>query len=217
MSLSEIVREESRFIHLAILAAAGRAEVDLVALNRQFLVKKTIQKERQESRKLEDRELEKVLIKETKLKEKESSKHKKSSNSDKEELDDLKAEIPEAGPEVTYSFNGELLQQTYGAFSLDIEKMWYGSSNKFPPHFHSEDEYWTSVRKKEDSSEMLSSEQAEKLFTKIQYEAAANSIGQVSFEDRRKFDFWIKFNSAQFKMFETLYAFTSEVNYAPPR
>jgi len=216
MSLSEIVREESRFIHLAILAAAGRTEVSLLDLNQQFL--RTKFQPKIEHRKAEEWELEKVLIKETKLKEKaEEPKPQKTSKDNSEGLDDLKLSEPEHKPEVTYSFNGEMLQQTYGAFSLDIEKMWYGSSNKFPPQFHSEDEYWTSVRKKEESSEMLSPVEAEKLFTKIQYEAAEHSIGQVSFEDKRKFDFWIKFNSAQFKMFETLFAFTPEVNYAPPR
>jgi len=37
----------------------------------------------------------------------------------------------------------------------------------------------------------------------------------VNQDQKRKFDTWIKFNPALFKLFEACYAVTSDVNYSP--
>lgn len=62
-------------------------------------------------------------------------------------------------------------------------------------------------------SEQLDAREAEDTFKNIQYAAITGSTSDVSPDERRKFDLWIKFNPALFKMFESMYALTRDVNY----
>ena len=137
--------------------------------------------------------------------------------------DNLEAGVVESEKKVDLSQNMlppsieyTVAAQPYGP-SLDIEQLWYGNKTATISTFEPEDEYWTFTAAADVEEEMITAKEAQDSFQQIQYEAAAKSIGTVSFEDRRKFDFWIKFNSALFGVFQTVYAVTSDVNYAPPR
>ncbi len=62
-------------------------------------------------------------------------------------------------------------------------------------------------------SEVLDAREAEDTFKKIQYAAITGNTSDVSPDERRKFNLWVKFNPALSKMLETMYALTRDVNY----
>ncbi len=137
---------------------------------------------------------------------------------EKADSSDLEVELKDSKPltplqEINYSLPGEhFIDYT----SVNIEELWYGTRNSTTT-FELEDEYWTTPAVQDVEEEMLTETEAVDSMMQVQYEAAANTLGTVSFEERRRLDFYILFNPAIFRAWESLYAVTREVNYAPPR
>ena len=133
----------------------------------------------------------------------------------------LELEIPpsrKASVQVDYSFHHDRLfaEQAYGAPAVDYAALWYGADTTERATFQLKDEYWaTSVPVGDTETEMLTTEEAQETFVDIQYSAAVGAASEVNSGERRKFDLWIKFNSAFFKLFESMYAVTREVDYRP--
>ncbi len=135
------------------------------------------------------------------------------------ELETEVAEAVDEGSSVNFDYSIKeeeiLARNAYGP-TVDVEKLWYGEVRKAPPEYQLEGEgSWGFAIASE--TEAISTEEAGDLFVKIQYEAACNAVGEVSNDDRRKFDLWIKFNRALFGLFESTQAFTNNVNYGPLR
>jgi hypothetical protein len=152
--------------------------------------------------------------------EKETKKEPKKTESDKleDELDDDDSEEDdlEGSPSLTYGFHGEKFfeEQFYKQAVLDYEKLFYGPSSIKTAGVADEDVYSSTREVEENETDMLSTMEAEGTFMEIQYAAAVGANHDVSLEKRRKFGLWIQFNSAMFRMFETMYTLTSDVNYA---
>ena len=173
-----------------------------------------------------EQEIIKEKIKLVKKSKKKSEKDKKS----KKKVENLESEIKDddddAGDSsdeeeiinVSYSFDEEemiLAEKFYGSKHIDYVRMFYGES-KSSSQFESEDEYFTVVASADDTeAEFLSTEEAESALVNIQYATVAGSSLEIDSETRRKFDMWIKFNPALFKMFEAFYSVTGDVNYRP--
>lgn len=118
-------------------------------------------------------------------------------------------------PTINYSFDPEKfhLGERYQAPALDYDSLSYGPSKQ--GLFQSDDEYWTNVAPADDTEmEMLTVAEAQEAFVSIQYAAATGATYEVGGDTKRKFDLWIKFNPAEFRLFESTYALTREVNYA---
>lgn len=99
---------------------------------------------------------------------------------------------------------------------LNIEQLWYGENQNLTASIvnDQDDDYWNFTFHQDVESETMTVEEAEDCYTEMQYEAAAHSVGQVSFEKKRKFDFMIKFEPAMFQIFENLYCITRDVDYS---
>ena len=77
------------------------------------------------------------------------------------------------------------------------------------------DKYSTGIEISDVESDMISMPEAESTFKEMQLAAVEGTLVRFNNDKKRKFDIWIKFNSAEFRLFQTLYSFTSDVNYAP--
>jgi len=121
-------------------------------------------------------------------------------------------------PHLSYSFHEEefIARSHYNAPAVDYEMLWYGERRrKVPPEYVAES---TAVAEAaaDTRPEMLTAPEAEEVFMRIQYSAIVGngSVYQVNGEERKRFDLWIKFNPALFKLLETLQGLTSNVNYS---
>lgn len=117
-------------------------------------------------------------------------------------------------PEVAYSFSEEqlFLNRIYGQAALDYLKLWYGENK--PANFRPEEEYLAEMILPDNSdSDVLTTEEAQETLQEIQYAALLGTPTAVDSEQRKKFDFWIKFNPALFKLFEMMYSLTRDVDY----
>ena len=113
---------------------------------------------------------------------------------------------------ITYSINPELTVQTA---SINYEQVWYGDRNTTPASFALDGDYWSTTAVSDVESEMISSEEAQQTIVDIQYAAVMGNSMVMNSEERRKLNLWILFNPAQFKMAESMYAVTSNVDYRP--
>ncbi len=136
------------------------------------------------------------------------------------EVEDVEVEEEEPTPvvELDYSFDEEqrMFAKLYEGAQLDYGQLFYGGH---PPsaEFAPEDDYWVVEASTADTEQgIITTEEAEQTFKEIQYAAATAQHFSVNFDDKRKLDFWIKFNPAYFALFETLHTTTRDVNYAPP-
>src|SRR3989344_3925978 len=128
---------------------------------------------------------------------------------------EIASELSGDGPEISYSFADEqfLLEQFYNSLQLDYESSWYKHSKS--SLFESE-EYLAADQEFYDSeAEILTTEEAEEALIEIQYAAVSGTPHEVDSETRRKFDMWIKFNPALFRLFEASYSLTRNVDYRP--
>ncbi len=100
-------------------------------------------------------------------------------------------------------------EQFYQTAALDYEALF-----KPPPKsvYNPEEEYSADVVE-ENESEMLTMKEAKEKFTKMQYASILGAHSDVNFEDRRKFNWWIKFNPAEFGLLQA-HSLTNDVNYA---
>ncbi|PIN76640.1 hypothetical protein COV17_01750 [Candidatus Woesearchaeota archaeon CG10_big_fil_rev_8_21_14_0_10_36_11] len=117
---------------------------------------------------------------------------------------------------VTYSFEDEefAVGRLRTDASLDYIKLWYGETQR-KGTFTSEPDYETESFSVDETSEVITENDAKKTLIQIQYATVFGSALEVSSIERRKFDMWVKFNSSLFGMFEKLYAVTNDVNYSP--
>lgn len=132
---------------------------------------------------------------------------------DLEDEEDSETET-EITPQVNYSFIEEefIMGLAHNVPVLDYEKLWYGE--KTPTKYEPEEEYWVPSPKTENETEMLTNEEAQETFMEIQYATMLGTLSDMNMIQKRKFDLWIKFNPALFKLFELTYSVTREVNYA---
>ncbi len=113
---------------------------------------------------------------------------------------------------ITYTINPELTTQTA---SIDYGQLLYGDQKTTPPSFKLDDDYWSTTAVADVQSEMISHEEAQQTIVGIQYAAVLGNSTEINSEERRKLNLWILFNPAQFKMAESMYAVTSNVDYGP--
>ncbi len=111
---------------------------------------------------------------------------------------------------ISYSFHEEefIAGLQYNAPALDYEKLWYGEKKNVPAEYALE-----GAQEYASTSDMLTAQEAEATFREIQYHAILGTVHEMNGDERRKFDLWIKFNPALFKLFESLQGLTREVNY----
>jgi hypothetical protein len=133
-----------------------------------------------------------------------------------DDLDEDSDEDDKLDTNISYSFEQEKVfnELHYAGGPLDYVKLWYGE-NEGSGSFDFEDDYWGFTHVNDVDSEMLSTEEAQKTFTEIQYATVMGDSVSVSSIDKRKFDTWIKFNKHLFQMFETMYSVTRDVDYKP--
>lgn len=114
-----------------------------------------------------------------------------------------------------YSFPEEqfLAGLQYDAPALDYVKLWYGEKETGRAEYVSGAEAVAEAWH-EGESEILTVQEAAETFMDIQYHALQGNVYQVNAEDRRRFDLWIKFNLALFKLLESTQGLTRDVNYA---
>lgn len=113
----------------------------------------------------------------------------------------------------THYFLGEeqfLAEQFYKAPALDYQELFNGQA-KEKPTLRAE-EYSAEALNVETKREMLTTEEAEETFERIQYSSLLGTASDVSAEERRKFDWWIKFNPSYFAVF-LANSLTRDVNY----
>lgn len=112
-----------------------------------------------------------------------------------------------------YSFPEEqlLAEQFYKSPALNYETIFYGPAREQFPAFGPEKMY-SADDFREEESELLTTEEAEETFEKIQYSSMLGTASDVSAEERRKFDWWIKFNPSYFAVF-LANSLTRDVNY----
>ncbi len=108
-----------------------------------------------------------------------------------------------------------LAQILYGHSAINYTELFYGTRELGKEGFQPEEDYWVQTASAEDTdTESLSTSEAEQTIKDIQYSSMIGARHEVSCMERRKFDLWIKFNPALFKLFETNNALTRDVNYA---
>ena len=142
----------------------------------------------------------------------------------KKESDNLKEKVEEEEweevgveddqiPPIAYSFFEEqfIAGQLYNAPALDYIKMFYGEEKRGNTFVQGEE--YSTKHAADTERELLSAAEAKELFSEIQYATVMGAASNVSFIDRRKFNYWIMFNKALFALFE-YESVTREVNYA---
>jgi flavin-binding protein dodecin len=135
--------------------------------------------------------------------------------------EELEVEDSEDGTEeeplinLTYSTEEEqfLAENFYKSVGVDYEKIMYGEG-KSAGSFELEGEYWVDESISTES-ETMTVQEAESTLKNIQYAEMTGMRSEVDNESRRKFDIWIKFNPAEFLLFEKIYSLTQDVNYQP--
>ena len=135
-----------------------------------------------------------------------------------DELDDEDSDDTKDSPfSINYSFDEEriLAEQFYKSAAIDYMKLFYGDTGKRPPVFAADNGFYSSAGVSDTTAETLSTEEAEKTFINVQYATVMGRAHDVSFEQLKKFDLWIKFNQALFHTFELSYGVTRDTNYRP--
>ena len=133
-----------------------------------------------------------------------------------EEVEGMVLEKEAEMPQITYSFSEEqfMMEQAYNAPGLNYEKKWY-KENAFS-QFESEEEHETSeVLAADAETEILSSEEAKETMVEIQYASLLGSSHQVDSEKREKLSWFIQFNVSAFKLIESVYGLSRDINYSP--
>lgn len=108
------------------------------------------------------------------------------------------------------------MEQFYAPPSVDGGGLFYGEKaypgkNKAGVLVPEQESKYSSATDIE--SELLTADEAQEAFKDIQYAALAGSKSDVDADERRRFDLWIKFNPALFKLLEATYGLTRDVNY----
>ncbi len=121
---------------------------------------------------------------------------------------------------ISYSFHEEeFIASLYGSNNapLDYVKMFYGESEKRRATFEAED-YWALLsEEKEETSQIMTDEEAQQTLVNAQYAEALGDRASIKNTDREKLDLWIMFNKSMFHTYEKMFSVTSDVNYAPMR
>jgi len=128
---------------------------------------------------------------------------------------ELNEQINEGENNIDYDQENILLmQQVYDQPMIDYEKLFYGDkSNQIKSGLNLDKDYWENEVRSNAETEKLSVDEAKETFMNIQYATVLGSETSMSSSDKRKFDLWIKFNSALFGLFENNYSITRDINY----
>ena len=126
-------------------------------------------------------------------------------------LEEVSPEKKDMDPKVN-SAEYFLAEQAYlsSTSSLDYNQslMGEGSTTKKAEA----EEYVSSMTATDTGSEMLTTKEAERAHTRMQYAAITGAVDEVSYIDRQKYSMWIKFNRALFGAFESQ-SVTRNVNF----
>jgi len=160
---------------------------------------------------------EQEVIKESEQEVKENNKKKLDKKTDiEDELDDNEENDDDSVDDhlrINYSLQEEqLLAENFYKSNVVYEQILYENKNSL---IKAENNYSADGLISDTDSEVIEVLEAEENFKEIQLAAVAGYSSEINGEKRRKLDLWIKFNPDMFKLFETLYAVTGDVNYGP--
>jgi len=113
---------------------------------------------------------------------------------------------------ITYTINPELTTQTA---SVDYEQLWYGDRKTTPASFALDGDYWSTSAVTDIQSDLIDATEAQEKIIEVQYAAVMGNSTEINSEKLRRLNLYILFNPAEFKMIESLYAVTSNVDYRP--
>lgn len=121
---------------------------------------------------------------------------------------------PDWFPQNSYSFHHEefIAGLQYNAPALDYDKLWYGEKTAISAGYAAEQDYESPIPD-DAESDMLTTQEAEKIFMKKQLQALQGNMYEGSADERWKLYLWIAFNPSLFKLFESLHGLTRDTNY----
>lgn len=206
MKLETKIRDESRSYPLV---------KDIISAVESLFFCEVKTEKQKNKKKLEDslEQENKIKIKNTKF----NSLDKLKNELDEEEVFEEEDEDKNDSPSINYGFQEEkFFEELFYRKNqvLDYEKLFYSPNSVKANGNIMEGIYSSSRTLEKNESDMISTVEAGDTFLEIQYAAAVGAHSEVSLETRRKFGLWVKFNPALFRMFETMYTLTSDVNYA---
>lgn len=129
------------------------------------------------------------------------------------EVQEITSETEEKQQPIKYSFfdQEELMELGYDAPMLDYEKLWYNERTSLTDSEEEGGE--TKAASKDTESEYISNQEAERIVQDIHYAAVLGTMYDVDEDTRSDLNLWIMFNPELFKLFESTYALSRDVNY----
>ncbi len=106
-----------------------------------------------------------------------------------------------------------LMELFYASLSLGYGAVLYGEKKPASLEDFGRNGSEPSSAASDIESDVIAPEQAEETFKNIQYAALTGTKSEVDGEERRRFDWWIKFNPVLFQLMEAMYGLTRDVNY----
>jgi hypothetical protein len=161
------------------------------------------------SDKADKREPSETLEKKTKKKEDKDSK-KEGKGSKKKDKNLRKSQ----GKEITYSSQEEqLLAENFYQSNVDYDQL---SSYSFNQNIKGEvyEQGKITQAYSDAQDEQISAVEASETMREVQFAALLGSKTEVSYIKRKKMATWTLFNSAEFRMFETMHGLTRDVDYS---
>ena len=159
------------------------------------------------SEKADKRKTSETIEKKTKKTDKDDDKNTKKSKKDKDDRKSL-------GKAIIYSSQEEqLLAENFYSSDIDYNQLF---SYSLGPNGKEEtyEQGKIPVAYSDAQDEQISTVEAAEAMREVQFAALLGAKTEVSYLKRKKMATWTMFNSAEFRMFETLYGLTRDVDYA---
>ena len=159
--------------------------------------------------KLDKRKVPETLEKKTKKKEDKDS-EKKRKESDKKDKDHRKSQ----GKTIIYSSQEEqLLAENFYQSNIDYNQLF---SYSFNPNVKGEvyEQGKITLAYSDAQDEQISTIEAAETMREVQFAALLGAKTEVSYIKRKKMATWTMFNSAEFRMFETMHGLTRDIDYS---
>jgi hypothetical protein len=212
-AVDKIITKYSHFDEIS--EAINRLILDnsLQNKNNKVLVKKSeleIQVETEKiSGKADKREKSETIEKKTKKKDSKDSK-KDIKKSKKKDKDKRKSQ----GQSITYSSQEEqLLAENFYSTNIDYNQLFsYSFNPNVKDGVYEQGKVTTAYSDAQD--EQISTIEASETMREVQFAALLGAKTEVSYIKRKKMATWTMFNSAEFRMFETMHGLTRDVDYS---
>jgi hypothetical protein len=134
---------------------------------------------------------------------------KESKDSKKKDKDNRKLQ----GKAIIYSLQEEqLLAENFYKSSVDYEQLFSYSLNPNKEAVYEQGKVATAYSDVQD--EQISTVEASETMREVQFAALLGAKTEVSYIKRKKMATWTMFNSAEFRMFETMHGLTRDVDYS---